>query len=103
VDERDPNYVCFVCGGDIVPIGVTEKGRTTFRCENGCQKSLLIECTICHNPRSAWADDGDICTGCAIRSMFGEVNFTPEQQTGINKWKVEIPLPNARSRRPESC
>lgn len=52
-------------------------------------------CTVCHQPRDIWADDGKICWICGLR-MLGElpaegVEATPEQLRELGKWIIDIP------------
>lgn len=86
-DCRDPNFVCAGCSGNIILVK-KEKGRKVYNCDS-CKKNELLECTVCHNPRSIWADDGNICAGCSSKFLKGEISLTDEQKEGIKKWIVK--------------
>lgn len=87
-DGRDIYYVCVGCGGNLIVIK-EENGRKTFNCDR-CRANECPECTICHKPRSVWADDGDICWLCAIKYLEGKLSLTPVQVAGIEKWRVVV-------------
>lgn len=95
-DERDRNYVCAGCGGNLVVIAIREEnGRKIYNCDS-CHKNKCLECTMCHKPRSIWADDGDICGLCGLEYLRGNLSFTPAQIASIEKWRVAIQLNQER-------
>lgn len=87
-DERNLDYVCRVCSGNLIVVR-EENGRKVYTCDT-CHGGEIPECTICHKPRSIWADDGDICGLCAIEYLRGNLSLTPEQIAGIEKYRVVI-------------
>lgn len=91
---RDPNFVCAGCLGDIVVVGEKE-GRKDYDCKK-CGNNRMRECTICHMPRSIWADNGDICSGCGLKAYSGQIFLSGEQWKGMKEWQIIVPLkPNA--------
>lgn len=91
-------FTC-LCGGKLIKIGEKD-GRVFYNCDT-CKNNELLECTICRNPRSVWADDGEICGLCYLKWMEGTlfptdsrkegvVSFTDEQIAGILKWRIKI-------------
>ncbi|MDD5430908.1 MAG: hypothetical protein PHP03_01665 [Candidatus Pacebacteria bacterium] len=90
-DTRDLYFVCGGCGGNLVVVDTLPDGRKVYNCDK-CGKNKLFECVVCHKPKSIWADDGEVCGGCALQAMSGEIKLTKKQVDGINKWAVEIPV-----------
>lgn len=89
-DGRDGNFVCF-CGGDIAHVRTLENGRRVFKCGNGdIPHEELMECIVCHLPKTIWADDGTICGGCGMKFLTGELVLTEDQIKGMEKWKITI-------------
>lgn len=88
---RDPKFIC-ICGDTIVHTRTQKDGRRVFKCDKGTDEfhAKLLECTVCHFPRSIWADDGNICGNCCVAAMEGKIQLTPEQVEGINKWRVTV-------------
>ena len=81
-----------MCGGDILDIRTLENGRKVFKCNKGNDEGHqeLLECVICHLPKTIWADYGTICGGCGLRFLAGELTLTEEQKAGIKKWTVTV-------------
>ena len=91
-DGREGDFVCR-CGGDILHTRTLENGRKVFKCNNkndDKNHQELLECVICHLPKTIWADDGTICGGCGLGFFAGELTLTEEQREGIKKWEVII-------------
>ena len=70
----DENFICGYCGGTLVPIG--EQGdNKVYQCSN-CKVGTQFECPICHNPRTIWAEDKEVCSFCSgdyYVKMAGEI------------------------------
>lgn len=92
-DERDGNFVCRCCDGDIV-LARNENGRRVFKClkpdPNGKEHPELYECLVCRLPKSIWADDGTVCGNCALDFIQGQIQLTKEQIVGMKKWVIAI-------------
>ena len=96
MSERDPNFICAICEGDIVVKKTLANSRKIFGCANiNCKNynAEILECAICHMPRTIWADDGTICAACCLKWMDGKLLLTSEQIKGIRKWTVEVKIP----------
>lgn len=86
----DGNFVCGGCGGVLVEVRRQLDGRRVFNCAR-CHENECLECTVCHYPRSIWADDGGVCGVCALEVIEKRRELTREQTEGIKKWTVTIP------------
>ena len=84
----DSRLICGACCGDMKVVD-ERNGRKVFNCEK-CHKNEMLECTICHLPKSIWADDGSVCGLCAFQTLNGKIDLTPQQIKGINRWIVHI-------------
>jgi len=91
LQNKNPDFLCGGCNGDIVEVGQRD-GRKDFNC-SGCGKNLLRECVVCHLPRSAWGDNGNVCHICTFRAMTGEIILSKEQIGDISKWMIDVRLP----------
>ena len=87
----DWNFNCR-CGGNLIEVKKLENGRRVFNCDK-CKNNECLECSICHNPRGIWADDGLICGLCALDWLSGKIIFSKEQGAGILEWRVEGKFP----------
>lgn len=86
----DGNFVCGGCGGIMVKVRRQPDGRKVFNCEK-CHNNECLECTVCHYPRSIWADDGNVCGVCALDMMEGKRELTQAHMDDIKKWTVKVP------------
>ena len=84
------DFICRMCEGKLVVIKEVN-GRKIYNCENrNCPKRELVECTVCHKPRSIFVDDGNICSLCALAYLEGRLSLTPDQIAGIEKYGVTL-------------
>jgi len=85
----DPNFICRRCNGILVEVRKDSAMRSVFNCQS-CNQNELTECTVCHMPRSIWADDGDVCGLCALDMIEGRREPTRDQLKGMAKWMVKL-------------
>jgi len=85
--EESDYFKCFRCGEMFSLTGETKGGRRIYKCEK-CNRDKIVECIICHRPKTIWADDGDICIQCFLDWREDKVNLNEEQLAGILKWAV---------------
>ena len=88
----DADFTCAGCGGRLAPVGCTISDRRfIYNCDR-CGNNLCYECTVCHKPRTIWADDGSVCGVCALETMIGRRSLSSAQAAGVRKWMVAVPL-----------
>lgn len=83
--EEIDYFKCFRCGNMFSRVGETKDGRKIYKCEK-CDGDKIIECAICHRPKTIWADDGDICVQCFFDWRENKITLSEEQLMGILKW-----------------
>jgi hypothetical protein len=78
-------FICGICGGQLVKIRTGKWRRTIYNCEK-CGKNELAACTVCHKPRHLWVDEGQtICAFCATDFQDGKISLKPGQLKKIRK------------------
>jgi len=87
--ERNEDYICAGCGGTLIVTEEKENKRRIFNCAK-CHNNKLLECIICHKPRSVWADNSDICAVCALKWVEGVLTLCKEDIKKIKDWKVRM-------------
>jgi hypothetical protein len=84
----DSRLICGACLGNLVVVG-EKNGQKIFNCDR-CHNNEMLECMICHLPKSIWADDGKICGLCYFAFTEGKINLTPQELDRINRWKIHV-------------
>lgn len=84
--EESDYFRCFKCGNIFSQVGKIKDGKIYKR--EKCDGNKIIECTICHRPKTMWADDGKICINCFFDWRENKITLGEEQLAGILKWAV---------------
>lgn len=89
IKKRDPNYICGICYGDLVKIDKLENSQRVYACNScGSPNTSILECTVCHLPKTIWADSGTICADCFFKWQSGKIKLSRLQIEGIKEWIV---------------